>query len=59
MSENKVDREINELREEVKEILGKTKDRSYTTNLTKEEMRGKKNAIKDQEKVFYLQIKDG
>ena len=52
VNENEVDREIDELREEVKEILRKTKDKNYTTNLTKEEMRGKKKAMKDKEKVF-------
>jgi len=52
VNENEVDREIDELREEVKEILRKTKDKKYTTNLTKEEMRGKKKAMKDKEKVF-------
>ena len=44
VSENEVDREIDELREEVKEILRKTKDKNYTMNLTKEEMRGKKKS---------------
>lgn len=52
VNENEVDREIDELREEVKEILRKTKDKNYTTNLTKEEMRGKKKAMKDKEKMF-------
>ena len=50
--EDEVDREVDELREEAKEILRKTKGRNYTTNLTKEEMRGKKKAMKDKEKVF-------
>ena len=52
VNENEVDREIDDLREEVKEILRKTKDKNYTTNLTKEEMRGKKKAMKDKKKVF-------
>ena len=52
ISEDEVDREIDELREKVKEILRKAKGRNYTTNLTKEEMRGKKKAMKDKEKVF-------
>ena len=57
VSENEVDREIDELRDEVKRILGKTKDRNYTTNLTKKEMRGKKKAMKDKEKVFLPAVK--
>ena len=52
VSEIEVDKEIDELREEVKEVLRKTKNRNYNTNLTKEEMRGKKKAMKDKEKVF-------
>ena len=36
----------------MEELLRKTKNRNYTTNLTKEEMRGKKKAMKDKEKVF-------
>ena len=36
----------------MKEVLRKTKNRNYNTNLTKEEMRGKKKAMKDKEKVF-------
>ena len=52
VSENEIDREIDELREEVKGILRKTKDNNYTTNLTKEEMSGKKKAMKDKELVF-------
>ena len=48
VSENEVDREIDEPREEVKEILGKTKDRNYTTNLTK--LRGNKGKEKSHER---------
>ena len=44
VSENEFDRKATELREEVKEILKKAKDKKYTINLTKpeEEMRGMK-----------------
>lgn len=50
--EDEVDREVGELREEVKEILRKIKGRNYIMNLIKEEMRGKKKVMKDEEKVF-------
>ena len=50
VSENEVDREIDELRQDVKEVLRKTKDRNYTANFK----RRKKKAMKDKEKVFLL-----
>ncbi len=56
-SKEEADREIDELRGEVNEILKKAKDKNYITILTKKEMSGKKKAMKTK-MCSYLQIKD-
>ena len=47
-----IDREIREVRESVKHILKRAANRQYKTNLTKEELQGKKKALQDKTKVF-------
>ena len=47
-----IDREIREVRESVKHILKTAANRQYKTNLTKEEIQGKKKALQDKTKVF-------
>lgn len=44
--------EIREIRKSVKHMLGKAVDRQHTTNLTKEDIQGKKKALQDKNKVF-------
>ena len=45
-------REAHKLREEVKKVLRKQKEKKMRSNLTKEEAMGKKKAYEDEEKVF-------
>ena len=47
-----VSREIREMRESVKVILEKASNRQHKTNLTKEELNGKKKVLQDKNKVF-------
>ena len=47
-----IDREIREVRESVNHILKRAANRQYKTNLTKEELQGKKKALQDKTKVF-------
>jgi hypothetical protein len=50
--EDIVDREVREVREDVKSILKKARCRIYQSNLTQEEMNGKKKALPDKNRVF-------
>ena len=47
-----INREIRQVRESVKLILEKASDRRCKTNLTKEELQGKKKVLQDKKKVF-------
>ena len=47
-----LERESHKLREKVKHIINKNKDRIFESNLTKEEERGREKASKDTERVF-------
>ena len=47
-----IDREINEVRENVKSILEKARCKRYQSNLTQQERDGKKKALQDKNKVF-------
>jgi hypothetical protein len=52
IDEEIVEHEIGEIRENVKVILEKARHKKYKTNLTKEELNGKKKAVQDKRKVF-------
>ena len=47
-----IDREVNEVRENVKSILEKARCKRYQSNLTQQERDGKKKALQDKNKVF-------
>ena len=47
-----IDREVNEVRENVKSILEKARCKIYQSNLTQQERDGKKKALQDKNKVF-------
>ncbi len=52
IDEEIINREIRQVRESVKLILEKASDRRCKTNLTKEELQGKKKVLQDKKKVF-------
>ena len=54
-----IDREVNEVSENVKSILEKARCIRYQSNLTQQERDVKKKALQDKNKVFLQQIKDG
>ena len=47
-----LEREAHRLREQVKHILRKNKDKKIKPNMTQQEMVGKKKAYKDKERVY-------
>ena len=52
IAEEIIEREVSEVREDVKSILEKAKCKRYKSNLTQEERNGKKKALQDKNKVF-------
>ena len=52
IDEEIINREIRQVRESGKLILEKASDRRCKTNLTKEELQGKKKVLQDKNKVF-------
>ena len=52
IAEDIIEREVSEIREDVKSILEEARCKRYQSNLTQEERNGKKKALQDKNKVF-------